>query len=890
MATCRLCAQHLPTLVAYFDHFRFHSSIVNGAICPSESCCVVLKSYSSLRCHVLRHHKTASHERENVALLCPVSSCDKILATRSELVLHIAEHLDGNTDAVTCPFAHCVSVSTSAASFRTHVSRYHRQEKDALQCSGPTGGGMEPGSKIMQPLPENKISASFHAAEGAECSQFLDRPMELESDSFPSTSESEHVDDAAQMMCSERNNHLFIDNFSLFLLKLESQHHLPATTVQNIVKEIQNLHSLNKQMLLQQIAKKVPSGLLPDVKSCFSEDLLEVATSDTLRSTYCRHKYYKERFCFLKPTELLLGLNKQNQMSAYHYVPIDGLVHFLMSSLPFGGKSFVDETCDDSQLCHSFRNLAENEIGIILYLDDFEIVNPLGSSKGNFKLLGVYMTLNNLPLYYRSRVNNIQLVMLCRQKDVKQFGLTEVLRPLTDDMVLLEKSGVTINGAQHTVRLNFVVGDNLASHAVGGFTQNFSSSTYFCRYCLITRCEFEQKPHAIGARRTVENYNESLKCLEKAGTGSSDFGIVGNSPFHVLKHYHVCNSGLPPCIAHDLFEGVVRHDLALCINYFVKNKNWFTYDYLNNRIVTMKYTTNDMRNKPAKVPTLQVERLVGHAIQNWTFLRLLPLYVGTKVVDVTDSIWQLVVLLANIVDLLMAPKITPAQVAHLKVLTEDYITSRSALFPLHKIRPKHHYMLHYSELIQQFGPLSHVWTLKFESKHQYFKQCTRSTRNFKNITKTLSERHQLCQAFQAAKGSFALQPEESTDMSISERSTMLSRVGNIALPKSTPLKKATVNGFVYTCNDYILISGTRYDVTFGCIVGMFKHDGMYLFLVECKFAYLEPSLCLYMLQEQSDEAVLVQASDLLDCMPYVPYFYNGKPVIRLMSSFPERLC
>jgi len=44
-------------------------------------------------------------------------------------------------------------------------------------------------------------------------------------------------------------------------------------------------------------------------------------------------------------------------------------------------------------------------------------------------------------------------------------------------------------------------------------------------------------------------------------------------------------------------------------------------------------------------------------------------------------------------------------------------------------------------------PLIRVWTMRMESKHSLFMRCARSSQNFVNITKTLSETHQLNQAY-----------------------------------------------------------------------------------------------------------------------------------------------
>ncbi len=96
----------------------------------------------------------------------------------------------------------------------------------------------------------------------------------------------------------------------------------------------------------------------------------------------------------------------------------------------------------------------------------------------------------------------------------------------------------------------------------------------------------------------------------------------------------------------------------------------------------------------------------------------------------------------------------PDQIGYLRVLIEEYLLSRKQAFPHHWLKPKHHYMSHYPELIIQFGPLIHLWTMRFESKHTYFKQCTRKLCNFKNVCSSLAERH--LQAYLSAGNLFPL--------------------------------------------------------------------------------------------------------------------------------------
>lgn len=53
-------------------------------------------------------------------------------------------------------------------------------------------------------------------------------------------------------------------------------------------------------------------------------------------------------------------------------------------------------------------------------------------------------------------------------------------------------------------------------------------------------------------------------------------------------------------------------------------------------------------------------------------------------------------------------------------------------------------MIHYPRCIRKIGPLIHMWCMRFEGKHNFFKK---SVKNIKNITKTLVKKHQIQLAF-----------------------------------------------------------------------------------------------------------------------------------------------
>lgn len=76
------------------------------------------------------------------------------------------------------------------------------------------------------------------------------------------------------------------------------------------------------------------------------------------------------------------------------------------------------------------------------------------------------------------------------------------------------------------------------------------------------------------------------------------------------------------------------------------------------------------------------------------------------------------------------------------------------LFPDKKFEPKHHYVEHYPELIAEFGPLLFMWTMRFEAMHSYLKCVVHESHNFKNILKTIAEKHQMMIAYHLSGDSF----------------------------------------------------------------------------------------------------------------------------------------
>lgn len=203
------------------------------------------------------------------------------------------------------------------------------------------------------------------------------------------------------------------------------------------------------------------------------------------------------------------------------------------------------------------------------------------------------------------------------------FGWEKVMEPLMNNLRNLEKNGIVISVTDKSI--NFIgtvamLGDNLGSHQIGYFTENFNSSEYFCRFCDITQSQLQLTYVCKNINRNPDNYNLYVKQAQQ--TIKIIKGIKQDSSLNKLSHFYVCNPGLPPCTAHDLLEGIILYDLMYCIKYFVKEK-WFNYNFLNSRLQKIKFKNENEYNS---IPFIKDScKIAGTASQIKRLLLILPL-------------------------------------------------------------------------------------------------------------------------------------------------------------------------------------------------------------------------------------------------------------------------
>jgi hypothetical protein len=228
-------------------------------------------------------------------------------------------------------------------------------------------------------------------------------------------------------------------------MKLRSKHNVSNTVIQAIIEEYSHLTSETmssveaeiKSLTGDVISEDLCNSILQAVRSNSLSAVLNLKVGP-MRSEHSRKAYYKEAFNFVEPIQMAL-----NDGSHFNYVPIKATLQALFKDenidcylQEFQSSFYVTDGCVlhdfvDGTACRNdpFFNEHPNALKLLLYQDEFEVVNPLGAARGKHKLLAVYYTIGNLHASVRSKIDCVQLVLLCNHTSlVSGPGIAEVLK------------------------------------------------------------------------------------------------------------------------------------------------------------------------------------------------------------------------------------------------------------------------------------------------------------------------------------------------------------------------------------------------------------------------------------------------------------------------------
>ena len=248
--------------------------------------------------------------------------------------------------------------------------------------------------------------------------------------------------------------------------------------------------------------------------------------------------------------------------------------------------------------------------------------------------------------------------------------------------------------------------------------------------------------------RTPQNYAEDVTVNNQQLTG-----VYEECVFNEIGSYHVITNQSVD-IQHDVLEGVAKYSMCKILENLIYSRGYFSLDTLILRVNDFPYGCLESGNRPPAHKLTQ-DRIVNDTLnfssaEMLCFVRFFGLMVG-DLVPVGDPVWKFYLILREIVDIIFAPSFAPGTPEYLKFCIELHHQMYLDLFHVH-LKPKHHYMLHYHLLMELIGPLVHVSSMRWESKHRELKMVARATCSRRNLPKTLMTKYLLRLGFRFLSG------------------------------------------------------------------------------------------------------------------------------------------
>ncbi|XP_054087725.1 uncharacterized protein LOC128922130 [Zeugodacus cucurbitae] len=374
-------------------------------------------------------------------------------------------------------------------------------------------------------------------------------------------------------------------------------------------------------------------------------------------------------------------------------------------------------------------------IPLFLYMDDFEINDPLGSKSCQQKICGIYYTFPTIPNYQAGRLMNVFVSGFMKSSDICEYGFNIAFTPLIDILKKLYVDGLSIDiGGQHIqvyIRLAQILGDNLGLNTALGYNSSFSSNS-FCRVCK--RNKNETRIDCIeysDSLRNNTNYELDITLNDPAVNG-----IKYNSVFNSLSFFHVTDN-ISCDIMHDLFSGVCKYNFSKILHYFIYEKKMFTLETFNSRKQMFQYGQTEIGNvsPPVKKEHIKNANFKMNAKQMQTFSHLVLLMIG-DLIPPNDSVYKFLVLFIQLIDYVLLPNFDDDLLIKLQVLIEEHNRLYQCMFK-DTLKPKHHNLVHYPTIIKKLGPLKYLWSFRFEAEHQIHKKYARSITSRINIPLSL---------------------------------------------------------------------------------------------------------------------------------------------------------
>lgn len=790
---------------------------------------------------------------------------------------------------ITCNIDSCPCIFKRVATWKRHIKKDHRVFHDRHLARNRSNN-----SQVLED--------SMEVDEQVDIQEQIE--INVEDDSyFCDTDNIEHDNDTESNF--DNSDESYEDLVAEFLLEMREEYKCTGVGCSFVATRITDFINLALNRKKNDILKKLNEIGIDN------QSLVETIKEDEVELTEAFQRFSKmknldnfiaSKQYFNDPIEDILGYDIiTNKKDSCIYVPIlktleiicskdDVLAHVMGTTSDDVISSFKDGSLfRDSD----FFMKNPTALQVNLYCDEFVPVNKLGNKTRKHKVTGVYFTLGNIPRKNRSRLKDINLVMLFKSKHISTYGYDRLLHKLIQDLKLLETNGIHVDNNGVNIHLlgtvTMVIADNLGAHGVGGFFESFGPNVdKVCRYCTGTRDVMKTSFSCDNFDlRTIESHEEQLQLIDLSPGYSSAYGVKCRSALNSLNYYHVIQQ-LPFDIYHDIFEGFAVDVVSTFLQDFICVKKFFSLVDLNQCIESFPYAAYEKADLPQqlyKTNSWASFKVKQNAIEMCNLIRLLPLIIGHKVPD-NDAEWLLFISFVSLVEYMLSPKFSRGKAKYLSEMIEEFLQSFFEIFPAVSVKPKAHFLIHYPQQILACGPPVDHGTIRFEGKHHYFTSIYDRSNNRKNITKTMAKRHQYMMYLHYKK-KMVLDYEKpsvkcSRVVSVNNLNEFIVRqVQSVTnAPRITFFEGITFEGCVYRTGNAVAVQFDEEDLIFGKVLCMFlHHELLYMIYVLLEIDF-DPHFNAFEVLNSNNYGIIC-SMNLVDQHPLGIYEKNNKHYMTL---------
>ncbi|XP_073694457.1 uncharacterized protein [Garra rufa] len=426
---------------------------------------------------------------------------------------------------------------------------------------------------------EEEPSQSTHIPERLN---FMSDPTPLTSHSQIFEEEDNDAEDytADDMVWDELEQKTLTDKVALFLSKLRAKSSMTLSTVNFVFQQTSSLVSdivgaLQRQTMT--FLQATGQSEIPEARQLNLHFENAAKAFQCLDTEHKQMKYFVQSGYLVQPVEQPLpGVSYTQQRDSqtgtvkqvavqdtFQRIPLRPLLKLILQSpgtmekiTEWKRKISDSKSLDDTTVLRTSVCPSEPSVPLLLYNDDCEMVNPLGSKTSVHKLGLIYFTLKCLPPECLSSLDSHFLLAVYKADDAKTYGIDAVLKSVVDDINDLGTNGVEVDTAHFKGTLKIwvaqICGDNLGLNSILGYTKSFSGNSV-CRWCRV------KKP--LMRTQTME---DPLLLRNKDGH-LSDLVQNGEPQFGTIQKIVVFESVIKFIVRKWDLLGFERHYFACCV-------------------------------------------------------------------------------------------------------------------------------------------------------------------------------------------------------------------------------------------------------------------------------------------------------------------------------------